>query len=213
MICTSIAYKSYEECREILSRETCVELRLDLLDLTPEQVGTLCSLPLITVATCREGSYSDEEREILLQTAIKNGAGYVDIEIEMPRKIRKNLVELAKIHQCRVIISYHHFTRTPELAELKQFVKKCRKAGADLVKIACKVNNKDDVAKLLALYVYGNSIIAIGMGKEGLITRLAAPFLGAEFTYASSDRESNTAPGQITGDEMRRLFEQLGYNL
>jgi len=212
MICTSIAYKSFEECREILSGEMCAELRLDLLDLTREQVSDLFSLPVKIVATCREGHYSVEERRIMLETAIKSGASYVDIEMEMPRTLRKNLVTLAGLHQCRVIVSYHNHTSTPGLKELKKIVGECRKSGADIVKIACKVNGQDDLAKLLALYVYGNDIIAIGMGEEGFITRLAAPLLGAEFTYASADRNSNTAPGQMTSNEMRKLYEQLGIN-
>jgi len=213
MICTSIAYKSFEECREILSGEMCAELRLDLLNLTREQLLDLLSLPVKTVATCREAHYSDEERQNLLETAIKGGASYIDIEMEMPRKLRKNLVTFARLHQCRVIVSYHNHTSTPGMKELKKIIGECRKSGADIVKIACKVNGQNDLATLLALYVYGNDIIAIGMGEEGFITRLAAPLLGAEFTYASADRDSNTAPGQMTSAEMRKLYEQLGVKL
>jgi len=213
MICTSIAYKSFEECREILSREMCAELRLDLLDLSQDQVRDLFSLPVKTIATCREGNFTDENRQIMLETAIRSGASYIDMELEMSRRLRKNLIKFAGLHQCRIIVSYHNHTSTPGFKELKRIVKKCRKAGADIVKIACMVNGQNDLAKLLALYVYGNDIIVIGMGKEGLITRLAAPLLGAEFTYVSADRDSNTAPGQITGHEMRQLYKQLGINL
>lgn len=213
MICTSIAYKSFEECREILSREACAELRLDLLDLNEEQVRELFSMPARTVATCRSCHFSDEKRRILLETAIINGATYIDLELEMPAGLRQNLIELAKVHQCTVIISYHNYDNTPSLPELNRIIKRCRKVGADIVKVACKVNQQRDLKSLVALYAGDDRILAIGMGEEGLITRLIAPFLGAEFTYGSADTDSNTAPGQITSYEMRKLYEQLGINL
>ncbi|KPK87935.1 MAG: hypothetical protein AMS27_00855 [Bacteroides sp. SM23_62_1] len=213
MICTVIAYKSFEECREIISREQCVELRLDLLDLTKEQVEELFSLPSRKVATCRPGHHSDEDRQVLLETAVRNGATYLDIELEMPGRLQQNLIKLAKIHQCKIIVSYHNHDGTPPLAELKRIIGKCRKAGADIVKVACRVNNQHDLANLVGLYAGEKGIIAIGMGKEGLISRLVAPLLGAEFTYASADATSATASGQLKSDEMRVFYEQYGLNI
>jgi 3-dehydroquinate dehydratase-1 len=212
MICTVLAHKSFEECRDILSREACVELRLDLLDLTQEQVGDLFSMASRTVATCRPGHFSDEERRILLETAVMSGASYLDIELEMPSALRHNLIKLAEAHQCRIIISYHNHKITPPLPELNRIIGKCRKAGADIVKIACKINRQRDLANLLSLYAGGHELIAIGMGEGGLISRLAAPLLGAEFTYASADDDNATAPGQMKSDDMKMFYKQYGIN-
>lgn len=211
MICTVIAYKSFEECRDILSRETCAELRLDLLDLNEEQVRELFSMSSRTVATCRSCHLSDEKRRILLETAIISGATYIDLELEMPAGLQQDLIEFAKTHRCTIIISYHNYDNTPSLPELNRIIKKCRKIGADIVKIACKVNQKHDLANLVALYAGGGRIIAFGMGEQGLITRLAAPLLGAEFTYASADDDSATASGQIKSDDMRLFYEKYGF--
>lgn len=213
MICTVIAYKSFEECRDILSHETCAELRLDLLDLNEEQVRELFSMPSRTIATCRSCHFSDEKRRILLETAIISGANYVDIELEMPDKLRQNLIELAKSHHCIIIISYHNYDNTPTLPELKRIIKNCKEMEADIVKVACKVNHQRDLANLVALYAGGDKIIAFGMGEEGLITRLAAPLLGAEFTYASVDDDSATASGQMKSDDMKLFYEKYGLNL
>jgi 3-dehydroquinate dehydratase-1 len=211
MICTSIAYKNYDQCRRILKREECAELRLDLLNLTKDQVKRLFKLPVITVATCREGKYSDKDRMSLLETAILNGASYLDIEIEMPIRMRKSLLSLAKANNCRIIISYHNFSLTPTLSELRSIIKKCRLAGADIVKIACQIRKTGDVANLLSLYSFEKDIISFGLGLDGLITRLAAPLMGAEFTYAAVEKNIKTAPGQITGKEMRVFYRMLGY--
>ena len=213
MICTVIAYKSFEECRDILSRETCAELRLDLLDLNEEQMRELFSMPSRTVATCRSCHLSDKKRRILLETAITSGATYVDLELEMPAELRQNLIEFAKTHRCTIIISYHNYDSTPSLPELNRIIKRCRKVGADIVKVACKVNQQRDLTNLFALYAGGDRIIAFGMGEQGLITRLAAPLLGAEFTYASADDDSATASGQMKSDDMRLFYKQYGFKL
>jgi len=212
MICICIANKNYDQCRRILKRVELAELRLDLLDLTKGQVKKLFMLPTKKIATCREGKYSDNDRMALLGSAIMSGATYLDIELEMPGWMKKSLIKLAGENGCKVIISYHNFDLTPPLPELRTIIKKCRETGADIVKIACQVVNAADSANLMSLYSLEKDIISFGLGIDGLITRLAAPLLGAEFTYASADKNSVTGPGQITGKEMRSFFRILGYD-
>ena len=54
-------------------------------------------------------------------------------------------------------------------------------------------------------------MVVIGMGREGLITRVAAPFLGAEFTFASPGKGKETAPGQLSRAELANLIDQIKY--
>ena len=211
MICTVIANKSYDQCRRILKHAECAELRLDLLDLTKGQVKSLLMLPVKTVATCREGKFSDKDRMVLLEMAILSGATYIDIELEMPVRMKKSLIKLAKENNCRIIVSYHNFVLTPPFQELRSIIKRCRENGADIVKIASQIMDTGDVANLLSLYTFEKNIIAFGMGLDGLITRIAAPLLGAEFTYATADKDIKTAPGQVTVKEMRTFYRILGY--
>ena len=211
MICTVIANKNYDQCRRILRHADCAELRLDLLDLSNGQVKRLFSMPVKTVATCREGKYSDNDRMTMLETAILSGAGYLDIELEMPDRMKESLIKLAKDIDCRVIVSYHNYTSTPPLKKLRSIIDECRDARPDIVKIACQVTKPDDVANLLSLYTFEKNIIALGMGLDGLITRIAAPLLGAEFTYATVDKDNKTAQGQVTVKEMKTMYRILGY--
>jgi 3-dehydroquinate dehydratase type I len=211
MICAVIANKTYDQCRRILRYAECAELRLDLLDLTRTQLKKLMSQPVKIVATCREGKYSDDDRMDLMETAIHSGAAYIDIELEMNTRMKKSLIKLARDNRCKVIISHHNFTLTPPFNELRSIINKCRDSGGDIVKIACQIKNADDVANILSLYTFEKNIIAFGMGLDGLITRIAAPLLGAEFTYASVDKDNKTAPGQVTVKEMKALYRILGY--
>ena len=211
MICTVIANKNYDQCRRILRHADCAELRLDLLDLSNGQVKRLFSMPVKTVATCREGKYSDNDRMTMLETAILSGAGYIDIELEMPDRMKESLIKLAKDNDCRVIVSYHNYTSTPPLKKLRSIIDECRDSRPDIVKIACQITKPDDVANLLSLYTFEKNIIALGMGLDGLITRIAAPLLGAEFTYATVDKDNKTAQGQVTVKEMKTMYRILGY--
>jgi 3-dehydroquinate dehydratase/shikimate dehydrogenase len=47
------------------------------------------------------------------------------------------------------------------------------------------------------------------MGKPGVWSRVLAPFYGADFTYASLERGLETAPGQPSISELRRIYEMI----
>jgi len=213
MICISIADKKFSECKELVRKEQFVELRLDLLDLDPDEVRDIFSLPYTTIATCRPGKFSDEYRLELLTTAIQSGANFVDIELEMPSEMKEELVGLADRSDCEVIISYHNYEITPPEDELDGLISQCKSEGADIVKIACQVNNRNDNVRLLTLLNKDEKLVIVGMGKEGMITRIAAPILGSIFTYASTGKGDETASGQLGKEEMMKVFGLLDIDL
>jgi 3-dehydroquinate dehydratase-1 len=81
--------------------------------------------------------------------------------------------------------------------------------GADIAKLATFSKSKADNARLLSLYSNDKPIVALGMGETGKITRLMAPLLGAEFTFAAMDDGQPTAPGQITYSNMKEILNKL----
>ncbi len=48
-----------------------------------------------------------------------------------------------------------------------------------------------------------------GMGKDGRITRIAAPLLGAPFTYASLDNTRETASGQLDSRTLKQIIDMI----
>ena len=199
----------FEECLAFTRKEPFVEFRFDLLDLSPFQVDEVVSSARKSIATYRPDS-GDPDRQIqTMLTAIKSGANYVDIELEADSYYRKELIKEAREHGREVIISYHNFDHTPDAGSLKKIVNSCKKAGADVVKIACQVKAQKDVQALMGSYQEDTRMVVIGMGKLGLITRIAAPFLGAEFTFASPDSDRKTAPGQISREKLYELINQI----
>ena len=61
----------------------------------------------------------------------------------------------------------------------------------------------------MGLYQEDTRMAVIGMGRLGLITRVAAPFMGAEFTFASPEQGRETAPGQIDREKLTELIYQI----
>jgi len=197
MICVSLAEKDPAKCLEILEKVEMAEIRIDLSGYKDEDISRIFSIRKKMIATCRPGKFTPEETVNKLKLAIESGATYVDLEYEAADDYRAVMIEYAHKHQCDVIISYHNYELTPELNELEKIMEGCFKKGADVAKIATMVNVNRDNSKLMSLYKAPGRLVTIGMGDLGKISRIVAPFLGAEFTYASLTDDRATAPGQI----------------
>jgi 3-dehydroquinate dehydratase-1 len=223
MICICIGEPAVEFCKKILVDPDVemAEIRLDGAGLTPVEIQTVFSLHSRLIATCRPGKHTRDERAKILTTAIEAGAAFVDLEIEADPAFRNELIQTARDQECRVILSYHNFENTPDRKELEAIVDQCFSAGADIVKVACQVHSMSDCIRILSLYNHPEinhkndtpgelrQIIAVGMGEKGKITRVAAPFLGAPFTYASILRGLETAPGQLDGNTLGKIYRLL----
>ncbi len=209
MICVSLAGLRYEECLDILAEERFAEIRIDRMDLTEEHIKKLFALPIRLIATCRKGHYNNIERAQLLKIAILAGASYVDIEVEEPADYIIDLVDFAHKNDCKVIISYHNFQDTPCLDELQKVVDNCFEYGADIAKIVTTVNTNQDRARIMSLYADNKKIVAFGMGEHGKITRIMAPLLGAEFTYAARKAGLEVAPGQMDKNLLAESIDML----
>lgn len=210
MVCLSIADVSADEAMNILSRVNLAELRLDRINFDKKDIKRLFSTRTKTIVTYRQNEKTDKnERKDILIEAIKSGASMVDIEVENSDDFKNEIIETAKKNKSTVIISYHDFEKTPVIRELEQILNWCFESGADIAKIACQANNAEDAARILALYSFDKPLISIGMGDAGKITRIAAPLLGAPFTYASLVKSKQTAPGQIEADKLESIIKMI----
>jgi len=188
-----------------LDKVEMAEIRIDLTGFGPEEIKKAFSHSTPTVATCRPDKLGKKKQLELLNHAIESGAKYVDIEIESDKDQIQRIIEIARMNNCRVIVSYHNFEDTPGLKQLYQITDECFEAGADIAKIATQVKNHSDCARLLSLYSNSKPMVVLGMGEPGKITRIMAPFLGAAFTFASTDDGEPTAPGQIKYEKMKEI--------
>ena len=209
MICVVIAKCTFEEALAIAKSADCVELRLDLMQLSAEEIKELVSLPPKFIVTNRPGRDDADTRMKMLRTALAAGASYVDIELEADEDYRREIMNFARMHGVEVIISYHNFDGTPPTGELKSLVDRCFAAGADVAKIACAVRSSRENSRLLGLLDTDQSLIVTGMGEAGRVTRVVAPFLGSLLTYASSGAGKGSASGQIIKEDLEKLTRYI----
>ncbi len=216
MICVCIGKPNYDVCKELLAGVELAEIRLEGVELSPGEIRQIFSLPGQLIATCRPtpDTRTEEERKKVLLTAVEAGAAYVDLEIEADPAFKEEIMDTARIKGSRVILSYHNFEHTPPKEQMDQIIRQCFTEGADIAKIVCLVHTGFDSARMLSLYenpgrLYQGRIIALGMGEKGKITRVAAPLLGAPFTYASPAEGRETAPGQMDRETLEKILRVL----
>jgi len=208
MICVSVAHTSGLE-EAIESGAGMIELRLDLIKESPAKLFPKIPKNIETIIPCRSGVYSKEERLELLLSGMKQGADYVDIEIESAPDDMERLISTAEEEGTRLIISYHNYKRTADREDLESLMIACYEKGGEIAKIATQVNAPEDVRNLLSLYDFPGKKVILGMGPLGRITRVVAPYLGAEFTFASTSEAGETAPGQLSVEQLNDLYKVI----
>lgn len=162
MICTSIKDKDFEQIKAILADPAIemAEIRLDLCPIAVEDIKELfgnAKKPL--VATCRFSADNAWER---LKSAVEAGAMFADLELfedegdKEAGLVEKEFTELCRKNGTRIIRSYHNFEGAPGLAILKEKVRQCFEAGADIAKIATTAKNFKDSCTIDSLYDWFN---------------------------------------------------------
>ncbi len=209
MICLSLGNASVEEAQELKKQFDLVELRLDKLLWTEDQLKTFLSHSKRCIITCRESkNHSEQERKSLLLAGINNGAAVVDLDMNNEASFNDELIKEIKARGTKLIISYHNYEHTPPLPVLKKYIEQHFIKGADLSKIACQCPNAEALSRIFSLYYHYNNVVAIGMGEFAKISRLAALDLGAPFSYVSLDKDA-TAPGQLSHEDFTSIRKIL----
>jgi 3-dehydroquinate dehydratase type I len=223
MICVPIVAKTTEEA--LVQMERCAS-RADILELRIDQIrdcdfrqlmsGKLDNMRImVTNRRMDEGGGfpgTERERIELLKEAVALGADYVDIEARTERTLLGELAAQIEKHGSRTtwIISYHDLKGTPSEGALRKRFDACSKTKADIVKICTYAHATEDNLRVLGLIPYarnkGQAIIALCMGEQGRISRIMAPVLGSYLTYASLEKGAESAPGQLTIDEMQLIY-------
>lgn len=187
-----------------------VELRLDWLSHPPDVARLLKDRPTPVVVTCRRPrdkglwKYTDEQRLMVLRSAIVAGVEYVDLEEDIATTI-------PRYGKTQRIISYHNFDETPD--DLEAVHARLSKLDADIVKVVTMANSPLDNVRMLKI-VAGSKVPTVGfcMGEFGIPSRILTGRYGAPFTYATFHRERTMAPGQLAFEDMRDLYRYDAIN-
>ena len=235
MICVPVTARSHKEALRDIEHSCVladfIELRMDLIadGVLPELISVArnSSATIKIIVTYRKkeeaapageflgmeaGTAESAERKIeLLKQAIDLGADYIDIELSEGKASIKELKShcAKKGDLTKIIISYHNLKMTPALARLKAIFHQCLELNPAVVKIVTMARTPEDNLKVLGLIPYAQKqqqeIISLCMGDKGRISRVMSPFLGNFLSFATLEQGTQSAPGQLTVQEMKQI--------
>ena len=191
-----------------------VELRVDEL-VGHEQVKALVrqsTLPCIV--TCRpvwEGGrceLPEGDRLAVLEAASMENPAYIDVELKAYRQftvIGETNKKVPRDKRPGMIISFHDFSGRP--ARLNNILTEMAASAGDVNKIVWTARTiRDNIEAFEIQNRMVRPTIALCMGEAGLISRVLAKKFGAFLTFASLGTDQATAPGQISVEQMKRLY-------
>lgn len=211
-ICTVLTTADPNIAKKVAGITDLFELRLDLIGKDWRRLLSIMDKPWI--ATCRAaregGAWNGSERERgdeLIQ-ACRAGASMVDIELFSPllEKLAPHVKKTAGL-----LLSYHNFELTPPFKELAGMARQAFRRGADIVKIATTARCLEDNLTVLELPgdFENRQVVSLAMGGIGICSRVLGPLSGSAFTYAAAVQGCESATGQLTTVQLRKIYSAL----
>ena len=215
-ICGVVAAPTAEEMTRQLRRALrftrTIELRLDWLKNGIERLRFLnglrrCRWTATLIATCRRraagGRFAGgvSAQLAILQRAAQAGCVWCDVEMETAWRLSLPQLRATRA-SARVLVSAHDFQGTPQ--NLVALGRRLERLGGDGVKIATQCDSLADSLRLLAVARGRRRVVAVPMGEAGLPARVLALREGSALAYAAV--EEATAPGQLSLEQMKRLY-------
>lgn len=217
MICASIKANNI---KEVLNKIEKVDKKVELFEIRTDYLKSTDNLKalskysdkiIIAIRTKGQNEVFNNFKKLISPTLlefIKLRPYFIDVEINS--NIVEKILKISKKYDIKVLLSYHNFNQTPDLNELKNLELKAKEMSADAVKIVTYATRiKDNLTIIRLLSSAEMPMVAFCMGELGKFSRVFSPFFGALFTYASVKRGEETAPGQLTVDELIRIWKEL----
>ncbi|OGR08138.1 MAG: type I 3-dehydroquinate dehydratase, partial [Desulfobacca sp. RBG_16_58_9] len=154
---------------------------------------------------------SEPERRLLLEEALGLGVDFLDVELAADAAWRREI--WGRRGSTRIILSWHDFSGTPDYSRLEEVLNEMLAVDGDILKIVTQAWEPGDNLRVLSLIprarAANREIIAFCMGPLGKWSRVVAPFFGSYLTFAPFSKKGASAPGQLTVNEIRRLWKML----
>jgi 3-dehydroquinate dehydratase / shikimate dehydrogenase len=165
----------------------------------------------VVIATCRRAASGGKFRgSIASQLEILNkasvcGCQLVDVELQTAQKCKPMQLEKLRARSA-LILSFHDFRSTKNL---DRTLEKLRAFPADFYKVVGTATTLFDnltMIQFLSREADNHSLVGVCMGEQGVISRVLGVRAGSVFTFASANPGEETAPGQISAQELRSVY-------
>ena len=165
----------------------------------------------VVIATCRRAASGGKFRGSvasqleLLSKAAAAGCQLLDVELQTAVKCKGE--QLQKLRsKAALVLSFHDFHATKKLDET---LERMRHYPADFYKVVSTATTLSDnvtMMKFLEKESDRHALVGLCMGEQGIISRLLAVRAGSAFTFAAVSPGEQTAPGQVTAQELRNVY-------
>ena len=208
-ICAVIINNDLEAVKGVEPLVELFEVRIDLIGDGWQELVKQLKKPWIACNRSAEegGSWQGSEsgrREELLK-AIELGASIIDVEL-----VTGNLTEIVQAikERSKCLLSFHDLEGTPPLDRMREIVQKELEAGADICKLVTTAHRfEDNLAVLQLISDFPKTrVVSFAMGPSGFASRILCPLVGGDFTYASIEAGKESASGQITVRDLRKIY-------
>ncbi len=191
-----------------------IEFRLDALVQRVDEIeDILRSLKVPALLTARHPAEGGMNRLTLatrrsLLMRLQPLALLVDVELRSVKSFL-DVIAAAKSRGVKVVVSDHHFGKTPPLANLLKRERAAFQAGADIFKLATNTTRVCDFTALLDFISQNKPRprAVMGMGVFGKVSRLTLAKAGSVLNYGYLDKPN--APGQWEARELKKLISQI----
>ena len=211
-ICLSIVNDDLKAINDIETLVDLFEVRIDLIgDDWPKLVKQLKKPWIACNRRADEGGNwqgSEVKRVEHLLRAVELGADIIDIELAT-ENLKEIVPVIRKKAQC--LLSFHDIERTPPLEKLKEIVSRELDAGADICKVVTTAQKfEDNLTVLQIIREFPRvRVVSFAMGPLGFASRIFCPLVGGDFVYASIDAGKEAAPGQISVEDLRKIYAMV----
>ena len=211
-ICAVIVSNDPEAVKRVEPLVELFEARIDLIGARWQELVKQLKKPWIACNRSAEegGSWrgSESKRREELLKAIELGASIIDVELVTGNL--KEIVQLIK-KNAKCLLSFHDLKGTPSLDRMREIVQKELEAGADICKIITTAQRfEDNLAVLQLISDFPKTrVVSFAMGPLGCASRILCPLVGGDFIYASIEEGKESASGQITVRDLRKIYGML----
>ncbi|MGO8794221.1 MAG: shikimate dehydrogenase [Candidatus Sulfotelmatobacter sp.] len=219
-VCVAVASSDpaelVEKAEALVRDNSFLEFRLDYvskpLQALPKVKYFIETHPgIVIIATCRRAVNGGKFRGSIasqldvLAKASALGCQLLDVELQTAQKCKP--AQLQKLRsRSSLILSFHDFRGTKKLDET---LEKMRAFPADFYKVVSTAQTLSDnvtMIQFLSRQADKHSLVGVCMGEQGIISRVLGVRAGSVFTFAAVSPGEETAPGQVTAQELRSVY-------
>lgn len=155
----------------------------------------------------------DTRRNCIISVISSGLADIVDVELCNEPAFLESVIQAARAHCVRVILSAHEFQNTPPDDELFEKIARMKSLDADVAKLAVMPTTAADVLRLMQVTLRARlsyprlALCTMSMGSLGAISRVAGFLYGSDMSFAAG--QTTSAPGQIPIADARAMTDKI----